>query len=426
MTLLRITAVTLMAAAAALTLRAGADVRQVLLGVDGRANATAWIAADGDVVAVVWGASASGRTDVFASTSRDAGGTFGVPVRVNTVPGEARLGGELPPRVALHRTRASAAPDIVVLWTARGAATAIKAARSRDGGRTFDAPVALQADGAPGDRGWPSLAVDDRGAPHALWLDHRGLAADTSGQATHRHHGATGSAAEGAGVASKSALYYAGVQRPGAERALARGVCYCCKTALAAGPGRTLYAAWRHVYAGNIRDIAFTASRDGGRTFSDPVRVSDDGWQIAGCPDDGPALAVDATGAVHVVWPTVIAGPEPEGALFYARSDDGRTFTPRMRVPALGGAKPGRPYIAVGSGAIAIAWDELRGGKRVAAVRTLRRRSGGQLSADVPVILGEGAAAYPVLAPVAGGVVAAWTSGPAESSRIAVRRLVQE
>ena len=58
-------------------------------------------------------------------------------------------------------------------------------------------------------------------------------------------------------MAQKSALYY-GPARAGAERELFKGVCYCCKTAMVAAPGGVLYAAWRHVFAGNLRDIAFT------------------------------------------------------------------------------------------------------------------------------------------------------------------------
>ena len=82
--------------------------------------------------------------------------------------------------------------------------------------------------------------------------------------------------------------------RASVERELAKGVCYCCKTALALGGNGAVYAAWRHVYTGNIRDIAFIASTDGGRTFAEPMRVSEDRWELAGCPDDGPSMAVDA------------------------------------------------------------------------------------------------------------------------------------
>jgi hypothetical protein len=98
----------------------------------------------------------------------------------------------------------------------------------------------------------------------------------------------------------------------------------------AQGPNGELYAAPRHVYPGNFRDIAFTSSRDGGRSFSSPVRVSEDGWAINGCPDDGPAMAVDASGTVYLVWPTVIGDATQEIAIFYRGGVD-RSRQPRRR-----------------------------------------------------------------------------------------------
>ena len=41
-----------------------------------------------------------------------------------------------------------------------------------------------------------------------------------------------------------------------------------------AGSDGAIYLAWRQVYAGNIRDITFTSSRDGGRTFAPPATFS--------------------------------------------------------------------------------------------------------------------------------------------------------
>ncbi len=113
-------------------------------------DSTPWIAAAGSFVAVAWGASADGKADVFVAVSRDGGGTFGAPVRVNLVPGEGRLGGELPPRVADASGQGTAVPDVVVLWDARGTSTEIKTARSRDGGATFEKPSTLQSAGAGG------------------------------------------------------------------------------------------------------------------------------------------------------------------------------------------------------------------------------------------------------------------------------------
>ena len=50
-------------------------------------------------------------------------------------------------------------------------------------------------------------------------------------------------------------------------------------------------------------------------------------------PDDGPAIGVDGRGTVLLAWRTVIGGADPEGALFYASTSDGRTFTPESESP---------------------------------------------------------------------------------------------
>jgi hypothetical protein len=206
--------------------------------VPGRANATPSIAAAGSFVAVAWGASAAGKADVFVAVSRDGGTTFGPAVHVNTVPGEARLNGEMPPRVVLGSSSGSSLPEIAVLWTARGAATEIKVARSRNGGRMFEKAVSLQAPGTAGDRGWPSLAFDSAGQLHAIWLDHRNLAAARAaggGAGGHK----PGAKHDGVAMAQNSSLYHASLTGSSAtEREITKGVCYCCKTALAAGNGR--------------------------------------------------------------------------------------------------------------------------------------------------------------------------------------------
>lgn len=385
----------------------------VVLAVEGSSNQTPAAASLGPFVAVAWSAqSAQGKADVYLAVSDDGGASFGGPVRVNAVAGEARVGGELPPRVGLVARPGQAAPEVVVAYGSKTEGTGIKVARSGDGGRTFTPGLALQASGAVGDRGWHALALDQTGAAHVMWLDHRGLAAarDTS----HGHHEAA--AIDGVAMARASGLYYAREDRGQSttERELVKGVCYCCKVALATGPDKTLYAAWRHVYPGNIRDIAFLASSDLGRTFDTAGRVSVDEWQLAGCPDDGPAMAVDGEGTVHVVWPTVMSGPTPEGAVFYASSRDGRTFSPRVRVPTLGSPRPMHPQIVVaGNGRVTVAWDEVLDGQRHAAVRTISFDEAGQplFGATTRLDPTSTPSSYPVLVSTPRGTLAVYVSG---------------
>jgi hypothetical protein len=403
---------------------------EVTLRVPGRSSSTApWIAAQGRVVAVAWAATAgSDGHDIFVATSRDGGTTFGAPVQVNAVAGDGRVVGEIPPRVALHLRAGAAAPDVVVAWNAKDQGTEIKIARSTDGGRTFGAPASLQSAGAAGDRGWHALALDDQGVAHVLWLDHRGLAeakaAAGGAQApSHEHKGEH----DGVAMAQRPGLRYATFgARVSADRQLTPGVCYCCKSAAVALPGGRLVAAWRHVYEGNLRDIAFTESRDGGATFAPVARVSEDGWAINGCPDDGPALAAGQDGRVHVAWPTVIPGDTPIGALFYAVKGERGGFAARVRVPTLGSPKPSHPQVAVdGAGQLFVAWDEVIDGVRTAAFTAAAPVGAGAVRFARPSRLAPvgGSTQYPVMAPLDRGVVVAWTAGPPTASVIAVRRI---
>jgi hypothetical protein len=191
---------------------------------------------------------------------------------------------------------------------------------------------------------------------------------------------------------------------------------------MTAAPGGAIFAAWRHVYPGNIRDIAFTVSRDGGRTFTAPARASADQWQLAGCPDDGPAVTTDAQGTLHLVWPTVIGGDQPEGAIFYASSGDGTTFSPRQRVPTLGAPRPMHPQIAVtGSGALMVAWDEVIDGVRQAAWRSVTIDAGGRPVFGEAHRLGAAGASssYPMIVATAKRPLAIWV----DAGRIAVESL---
>jgi hypothetical protein len=142
---------------------------------------------------------------------------------------------------------------------------------------------------------------------------------------------------------------------------------------------------------------------------------------INGCPDDGPAMAVDRAGTVHMVWPTVIGGTE--GAIHYASSRDGRTFTKPIRVPILGGPKPSHPQIVVESpGRVVIAWDEAIEGKRVAVVRRATVDAAGAKFDDPIRLSSAEASTYPVLAIANDALIAAWPTG-GERSTIRVQHV---
>ena len=73
----------------------------IKLEVAGHSNAAASVAAFGKTVAAVWTATVDDTSDIYISTSVDAGVTFAPPVRVNDIAGDARASGEQAARVLI-------------------------------------------------------------------------------------------------------------------------------------------------------------------------------------------------------------------------------------------------------------------------------------------------------------------------------------
>ncbi len=408
------------------------------LSVPDRTGANPTVAANGAFVAVAFSAATISSMDIFVATSTDGGATFGAAVQVNRVAGEARVSGEEPPRIALVPRR-GATPEIVIVWTAKAGTTwKLLSARSLDGGRTYSASAPVPGSDSEGSRGWESVAVDATGRVSVLWLDHRDLIA---ADGAHQHSAPAASGATPAPMvmpkgdpterAALSQLMFATLpaSRPTSARttalSIARSVCYCCKTALAVS-GDAVYAAWRHVYPSGERDIAFTMSTNGGRTFAAPLRVSDDHWKLDGCPDNGPAMAIDASRRAHVVWPTTAEGKNATAkdamalSIYYAVSRDGKSFTPRTRVPTRGPAS--HPQIVMlPNGASLVAWDEIVDGTRRLGLTRATVSATGAVS-FTPVAAPDAGAGqwYPALAASSNGAVITWVRQLEKGSTVAV------
>ena len=252
-------------------------------------------------------------------------------------------------RVAIH-----------VVWPAkRDGHSVIRYAGSKDGGRTFSPAVTVA--GATLD-GRTRLALAR--ARVRRWRS-RGLAR----RPERRSHDARARRRPGpkprdSGGGPRQDIVHASWKGDGArsEHPIAANVCFCCKTALATA-GEHVYAAWRHIYPGSLRDIAVARSTDNGATFGDPIRVSEDGWKIDACPDDGPAMVADGHGGIHIAWPTLVAGATPHKGIFYSTLS-GDAFAPRLRLDS-GEADPAHPQIAADHHTnTAVVWDEQAGGTR--------------------------------------------------------------
>ncbi|MFB6247230.1 MAG: hypothetical protein ABEL97_01515 [Salinibacter sp.] len=139
--------------------------------------------------------------------------------------------------------------------------------------------------------------------------------------------------------------------------------------------------AYRDRSADEVRDIALV--RYDGTQWSDPTRLHADGWQIEGCPVNGPALAARGE-RVAVAWFAAAGGkPRVKAAL---SEDRGRHFADPVVV--VKGPTEGRVDVALlDDGTAAVSWLEQhddRGRVRVRAVSADRETAPPTTIATVP------------------------------------------
>jgi hypothetical protein len=190
----------------------------------------------------------------------------------------------------------------------------ILVASSRDGGKSFSAPINL-SDSREGD----GKGRIDRDHWHNGSLD----IVATPGSGVH----VAWTAYEGALWISRSTDGGGRFSRPvriaGDQARPARG------PSLAAGPGDVVYLAWT-VGEDEGADIHLAKSTDGAATFGRAQRVAPSKTY-----SDAPKLAVDARGTLHLVHAESASGPFDRFHIRYTRSaDGGQTFESSRQISA--------------------------------------------------------------------------------------------
>ncbi len=384
----------------------------------GRSASDAALASEpgsGDLLAT-WVAGEGSSWHVYFARSADRGASWSAPVQVTGEAGEVTPTGEASPRlVAAGRGRIAVVwPRPIAVAGRQWPASAIRIARSSDGGRTWSAPLTLNDDtasAAAGHNFHGATWVGDSGILVA-WLDER--------------HGDSAIAAEakltaGEPTSEPDAVVYAARSTDFGKswepnRPLWGAACPCCRVTLARMNDGAALAAWRQHYPGNIRDVVVAPVAD---RRAAPVRVHRDDWAFPGCPHAGPAVAIGRDGTEHVVWYT----GKPGGAgIYYARVDSsGRAGEALTLVTGDHIAPSHAAAVALGDGGALAAFDAASDGSRMIGVA--RIGPDGRIVWESSVD-GSSGGRYPQLARAADGTaLLAWTGDSAGATVVRLARV---
>jgi hypothetical protein len=286
----------------------------------------------------------------------------------------------------------------------------LRVATSTDGGETWSRPTLVHRDGLPAEHGFVSLVPAADGV-EVVWLDGRKSAAPKVKPAKRGHsHAAEGEmSVRGARLLSNGTL--------AREVEIDGRVCDCCNTAAVPVRGGVLVA-YRDRDAREIRDIS-VARLEGGR-WSAPAILHRDGWKIAGCPVNGPAL--DAAGdRVVAAWFALAESRSRVRAAF--SRDGGRSFGPALDVSSTDPL--GRvDACLLDDGSALVSWFEAQG--QDAFLRVQRISPVGPTAEPVTVAITSAARAsgFPRMARAGDRVFFAWTeTGDANRVRTSSARV---
>jgi uncharacterized membrane protein YfcA len=288
-------------------------------------------------------------------------------------------------------------------WLAKSGASPyaydVHVSRSQDGGRTWSGSVIPHRDGTQSEHGFVSMLPWGPRDVGIVWLDGRhSTAAGHDGPA-------------GAGAAMS--LMHTTLDRDGrlgTETVLDARVCDCCQTDAATAAGVTVVV-YRDRSEKEIRDMSVVRFADG--RWSAPVALAHDGWEINGCPVNGPAIAADRAN-VAAAWFTAAAGTARVKVAF--SSDAGTTFGPPIVVDD--GRPAGRvDVVALEDGAALVTWLEQT--DKGASVRARRIASSG--ARGEAIVVADSSAArssgFPRMVRSGGEITLAWTD-PADPPRV--------
>ena len=280
----------------------------------------------------------------------------------------------------------------------------VEVALSGDGGASWSGPLVPHDDRSFAQHGFVSMLPSDATTMAIVWLDGRAYGADGNGY---------GSAPDAMQLRGTT-LTDDGIL--GRDVAIDLRACSCCQTGLAAAGNGTILAAYRDRTEDEIRDISVVRWTEGG--WERPVQVHDDGWEISGCPVNGPAIAADGD-EVAVSWFT---GADDVAAVKVAFSGDaGRSFEAPVRIDH--GNPVGHVDIELlGDGSALVSWVEWAEGNEVLLLCRVRRDTGCLAEEVLTTNTSRASMNFPRMARVGRDIFIAWTQPNGATDSIEIRR----
>ncbi|HEY5680465.1 MAG TPA: sialidase family protein [Pseudomonadales bacterium] len=276
-------------------------------------------------------------------------------------------------------------------------------ATSRDAGATWSSPSTPHQDGTATEHGFVTL-FPWNGDVGVVWLDGRRTAEPPSGSAASK-----GMTLRGARIGPD------GDARDG--ELIDDLVCDCCQTDAAMGPDGP-FVVYRNRTTDEIRDIRLARFVDD--AWEADISVGEDGWEIAGCPVNGPAIDVVGN-SVAVAWYTEAQG---RARVRLSRSRDGGAgFGPPIDVSA---DRPiGRVDVVQSpDGETFVSWLR-RGDDDSAELRLSRLAPDGSVAMETVVARTSAArpSGFPQMISDAHSLIFAWTEPGEDDSRIRSARV---
>ena len=186
----------------------------------------------------------------------------------------------------------------------------INIALSSDNGQTWSNPKILHEDRSPVQHGFVSMIPNKEKVLTIIWLDGRNYGLKLS----EKNKISEAMQLRATTITSDGII--------GEELAIDTRTCSCCQTSITVTDQGTVIAAYRDRSEDEIRDISIARLEQ--NSWQEPFTLHDDGWELSGCPVNGPAISsIDKV--VAVAWFTGAKGVSSVNVAF--SDDDGKSFS---------------------------------------------------------------------------------------------------